>query len=114
MSDKDYPEYEGITDFINCMFEYGNVVDPEDTDNAAHELVIENILKASTLGKEIARLDGANCRLKERNELLEGALRPFAAAHHAAHTSAEFFDPYKAITLHDLRMAAEALDKEQT
>jgi len=45
----------------------------------------------------------------DRIEELESALQPFAKAHKSMSAPNQIIDPYEHITLHDLRMAAEAL-----
>ena len=47
-------------------------------------------------------------------EQLCSALRPFADAHRKVNTPNRIVNSAELITLHDLRMAAEALDKEGT
>jgi hypothetical protein len=46
-------------------------------------------------------------------ERLRGALEPFAKAHDAMLVPGMIIDPYDHITLHDLRMAAEALKENE-
>ena len=53
-------------------------------------------------------LKNANARIEQ----LEGALRPFADVHIAMSEPNRIIDPYEHITLHDLRMAAEALQEQ--
>lgn len=56
----------------------------------------------------IDALEQAQARIDE----LEGALEPFAKAHQAMSEPNRIIDPYEHITLHDLRVANEALGED--
>jgi len=92
MSDEMYPEYEGINDFIEKMFDYAKVTDPYDCDGyAIHELAVMS-LRGDT--------DDDMQELRE-------ALRPLAKAHKSDR-------PYNEITLNDCRVAFDLLALEDT